>query len=95
MHKPLDADWRPVDCQAKDLLRRCSKDPKTHKNRVKCTPIEAYIVSGCIVDMNAALVLSALLCHAPVQRQRLSARVHLQHHDIDAQHWSLKKLCGG
>ena len=78
-----------------DLLRRCSKNPKTHKNRGKCTPIEAYIVSGCIVDMTPALVPSALLCHAPVQRQRLSARVHLQHCDIDAQQYSLNMLRGG
>ena len=32
--------------QAADLLRRCDKNPKTGKTRGKCSPIEAYIVSG-------------------------------------------------
>ena len=27
-------------------MRRCEKNPKTGKTRGKCSPVEAYIVSG-------------------------------------------------
>jgi hypothetical protein len=78
--KRQSANWCSDGCQAKDLLRRCSKDPRTHKNRGKCTPIEAYIVSSCPADANAArgAVCTAVSCACAPMAKAVHLDLHHQ-----------------
>jgi hypothetical protein len=87
---PLLIWLRLCGWQAADLLRRCEKNPKTGKTRGKCSPIEAYIVSGSPQKISNATWHSDILLgqrsREPVRPFRHTQRSPLASSEISEQH---------